>query len=265
MNKYRFYTNVPIVAFLATILLSACSPDPDEKLIVTRQDTISYGLGVAFAEKIPQNLKDNNIENIDFEYFLQGIKDYFDKESELKLTDDEVAHVVNKIIGKQIKEQQEQYVKENEGNIEKGNNFLTKNKKNRDVVEIKEGLQYKILDMGWGKLSPILTDTIFITFKVYNTNYDLIYDSKNKSDQTKIYLGNAIPALQEGLQRIKTGGSIRIFTSHEFAYGSTVYKQDLVKPYETLIFDVVVTKIRLNAQRLDEFNRLVEQEQNQNN
>lgn len=264
MKKIHFHTKIAL-AVLFPMVFSACAPDENEKLIVTRQDSTSYGLGVAFAQKIPQNLKDNNIENVDFDYFLQGIIDYFDKDAGVKLTDEEVDKILNVVIGKQIEQKQEQFVKENEPNIEKGNNFLDKNKQNADVVEIKPGLQYKILDLGWGKLSPILTDNILITFKVYNTKYELIYDSQKKSEQTKIYLGSAIPALQEALPKIKTGGSIRIFTSHEYAYGSTVYEQDLVKPYETLIFDVTLNKIILNAERLAEFNKLVEQEQNQNN
>lgn len=251
--------------FIVFALFSSCSPDENEKMIVTRQDSTSYSLGVAFAKKIPQNLKDNNIESVDFDYFLQGIVDYFDKEADVKLTDEEIEKITNAVFGKQIKEKQEEFVKANEPNIEVGQTFLEKNKGNRDVVEIKDGLQYKIMDMGWGKLSPLLTDYIIITFKVYNTKYELIYDSQKKSDQTKIYLGSAIPALQEVLPKIKTGGSVRIFTSHEYAYGSTVYEQDLVKPYETLIFDVTLTKIILNAARLAEFNKLVEQEQNKNN
>ncbi|MCQ2958783.1 MAG: FKBP-type peptidyl-prolyl cis-trans isomerase [Bacteroidales bacterium] len=254
--------------FLFGLLLStliSCTPDENEKLIVTRQDSTSYGLGVAFAKKIPQNLKDNNIENIDFEYFLQGIVDYFDKDVNVKLTDEEVNTILQKVIGKQVKEKQEKFVKNNEPNISVGQTFLEKNKQNKEVVEISNGLQYKIIDIGWGKLSPILTDTILITFKVYNTKFELLYDSKSKADLTKIYLGSAIPALQQVLPKVKTGGSVRIYTSHEFAYGSTVYEQDKVKPYETLIFDVTVNKIKLNSARLAEFNKLVEQEQNQKN
>lgn len=265
LKKMHFHTNIIALAALFPMLFSACTPDENEKLIVTRQDSTSYGLGVAFAQKIPQNLKDNNIENVDFDYFLQGIIDYFDKDSDMKLTDAEVEKIVNVVIGRQIEQKQEQYVKANEPNAEKGKTFLEKNKENSNVVELKDGLQYRILDLGWGKLSPILTDNILITFKVYNTKYELIYDSQKKSEQTKIYLGSAIPALQEALPKIKTGGSIRIFTSHEYAYGSTVYEQDLVKPYETLIFDVTLNKIILNAERLAEFNKLVEQEQNKNN
>lgn len=254
-----------LVAIGAISGLYACTPDENEKLIVTRQDSTSYGLGVAFAQKIPQNLKDNNIESVDFEYFLQGIVDYFDKNTTVKLTDDEVNKIVGAIIGKQVAEKQEQFVKANEVNIEKGETFLDKNKTNKDVVVLKDGLQYKIIDMGWGKMSPKTTDYILITFKVYNTKYELIYDSRKKSELTKIYLGSAIPALQEVLPKIKSGGSVRIFTSHEHAYGSTVYEQDLVKPYETLIFDVTLNKIILNAERLAEWNKLVEQEQHNNN
>ena len=265
MRNGKNIQKIILVTVIAIGSLSACTPDENEKLIVTRQDSTSYSLGVTFAQKIPQNLKDNNIENVDMDYFLQGIVDYFDKEQTVKLTDQEIDNIVNTIIGKQVQEKQEKFVEDNKPNIEKGKTFLEKNKENSNVIELKDGLQYRILDMGWGKLSPIKTDNILITFKVYNTKYELIYDSQKKSDQTKIYLGSAIPALQEVLPKIKTGGSVRIFTSHEYAYGSTVYEQDLVKPYETLIFDVTLNKIILNAERLAEFNKLVEQEQNQNN
>ncbi|MBO7055340.1 MAG: FKBP-type peptidyl-prolyl cis-trans isomerase [Bacteroidales bacterium] len=264
MRNSKKIQNVLIATLIALVSFSACSHDEKEKLIVTRQDSTSYSLGVTFAKRIPQNLKDNNIETVDFEYFLQGIVDYFDKETSVKLTDQEIDRIVNTIIGKQVQEKQEKFVEQNKPNIEKGKTFLEKNKENSNVIELKDGLQYRILDMGWGKMSPIKTDNILISFKVYNTKYELIYDSQKKSEQTKIYLGSAIPALQEVLPKIKTGGSVRIFTSHEYAYGSTVYEQDLVKPYETLIFDVTLNKIILSAERLAEWNKLVEQEQNQN-
>ncbi len=224
-------------------------------------DSISYGLGVAFAQKIPQNLQDNKIEEVDFEYFLQGIIDYFDKDVDLKITEEESNKILRTVLEAQARQEQEEFLQANEPNIQKGETFLEKNKQQTtDVIEVKKGLQYKIVDLGWGKLSPILTDTIFITFKVYNTNNVEVY---NSNGQVKLFLGGAIPALQEVLPKIKTGGNVRIYTSHEYAYGSTVYKQDLVKPYETLIFDVTVNKIRLNAERLAEFNKLVEKEQAQ--
>ncbi len=232
----------------------SCTPNENEKLIVTRKDSTSYSLGVAFAKKIPQNLTDNKIESVDFDYFIQGIYDYFDSTTKVKLSEEEIERIVSAVFQKQFKEEQQAFIQENEPNIAKGDTYLSTNKKNSDIVEIKPGLQYKIVDLGWGKLSPLVTDTIFITFKVYNTNNKLVYNS----DLLKIYLGSAIPALQEVLPHIKTGGNVKIFTSHEYAYGSTVYKQDLVKPYEALIFDVTLKKIKLNSERLAEYNRLVQ-------
>ncbi|MCQ2608241.1 MAG: FKBP-type peptidyl-prolyl cis-trans isomerase [Bacteroidales bacterium] len=234
--------------------LCSCTPDENEKLIVTRKDSTSYSLGVAFAKKIPQNLQDNKIESVDFDYFIQGINDYFDSTTKVKLSEEDINRIVSAIFKKQINDELETYVKENEPNIEKGETYLTTNKKSNDIIEIKPGLQYKIVDLGWGRLSPLVTDTIFITFKVFTTSNRLVYSS----DLTKIYLGSAIPALQQVLPHIKTGGNVRIFTSHEFAYGSTVYKQDLVKPYEALIFDVTLKKIKLNSERLAEYKRLVQ-------
>lgn len=261
MNFSHTYRALFFIITLLILTSTACSPDKDETLVVTRQDSTSYGLGVAFAKKIPQNLKDNNIESVDFKYFMQGIIDYFESNDNLQLTEEEISRILNEKMNKQLEENQKQYEQENLPNKKVGDAFLNQNKKDRTVIELKNGLQYKVIDQGWGKLSPLVTDTIFISFKVYTTNNELLYNSQDYSEMTKIYLGSAIPAFQEVLPQIKTGGSVRIFTSYEHAYGSIVYRKDKVKPYETLIFDVVVNKIRLNAQRLNEFNRLVELEQ----
>ena len=239
---------------------TGCSPEKDETLVVTRKDSTSYGLGVAFAKKIPQNLKENNIETVDFKYFMQGVMDYFDSSATLQLTEEEITRIINREINKQRETNQKNYEQENFPNKKNGDAFLNENKKDRTVIELKNGLQYKIIEPGWGKLAPLVTDTIYISFKVHTINNEMIYNSKDYSDMTKIYLGSAIPAFQEILPKIKTGGSVRIFSSYEYAYGSVAYQKDKVKPYETLIFDVEVCKIRLNAQRLIEFNRLTELE-----
>ena len=175
-----------------------------------------------------------------------------------QMTEEEITRVLNEEMNKQMAENQKQYEQENFPNKKAGEAFLNENKKDRTIIELKNGLQYKIIDPGWGKLAPLVTDTIFISFKVYTIKNELIYNSQDYSAMTKIQLGSAIPAFQEILPKIKTGGSVRIFTSYEYAYGSEVYKKDKVKPYETLIFDVIVNKIRLNAERLNEFNRLNE-------
>ncbi len=249
-----YYSRLALILAISIATVCSCTPDENEKLIVTRNDSTSYSLGVAFAKKIPQNLKDNKIESVDIEYFIQGINDYFDSSTKVKLPEEDINRIVSAVFGKQFKEEQAAYVKENEPNIEKGDSYLSANKKNNNIVEIKPGLQYRIVDLGWGKLSPLVTDTIFIAFKVYTTSNRLVYSS----DVTKLYLGSAIPALQQVLPLIKTGGNVKIFTSHEYAYGSTVYKQDLVKPYEALVFDVTLKKIKLNSERLAEYNRLVQ-------
>ncbi len=258
MNNSHTYRALFFIITTLILTITACSPDKDETLVVTRHDSTSYGLGVAFAKKIPQNLKDNNIESVDFKYFMQGIIDYFDSSGNLQMTEEEITRVLNEEMNKQMVENQKQYEQDNFPNKKAGEAFLNENKKDRTIIELKNGLQYKIIDPGWGKLAPLVSDTIFISFKVYTINNELIYNSQDYSAMTKIYLGSAIPAFQEILPKIKTGGSVRIFASYEYAYGSEVYKKDKVKPYETLIFDVVVNKIRLNAERLNEFNRLNE-------
>ena len=64
MRNSKKIQNVLIATLIALVSFSACSHDEKEKLIVTRQDSTSYSLGVTFAKKIPQNLKDNNFNAI---------------------------------------------------------------------------------------------------------------------------------------------------------------------------------------------------------
>lgn len=242
----------------ASFVLVSCSSKEENIVIATKTDSISYSLGVAFAKKIPQNIKDNQIEGVEYAYFAQGIADYLDSSKNIQLSEEEIENITTTIIQQKREERRKQFLEENKKNEAIGNEFLEKNKTNKNVIEILPGLQYKIIDMGWGRLSPQLTENIHVNFKIYNTNYELLYDSKTKANPTKIYLGSAIKALQKVLPNIKTGGSVRIFTTSEYAYGSTISEKDLVKPYETLIIDVELVKIILNKQRLEEFNRLVQ-------
>lgn len=257
---------IQILIVIGTLLMffASCSSNDKDFVIATKTDSISYSLGVVFGKKIPQNIKDNKIEGIEYSYFVQGIVDYMDSSRNLELSEDEIENITTEIIQRKKEDRQEKFLAENKNNEAIGNEYLEKNKNKQDVIEIKPGLQYKVIDMGWGRMSPQLTENIHINFKIYNTKYQLLYDSKNKANPTKIYLGSAIQALQEVLPRIKTGGSVRIFTTSEYAYGTTVSEKDLVKPYETLIIDVELVKIILSADRLAEFNRLVELEQEQN-
>lgn len=253
--------NLLIILSTSLVFCSSCTSDSKDIVIATKTDSISYSLGVAFGKKIPQNIQDNKIEGIEYAYFVQGIVDCLDSSKNLQLSEDEIERITTEIIQRKKDDRREKFLAENEKNETIGNEFLEKNKTSKDVIEIKPGLQYKILDMGWGRMSPQLTENIYINFKIYNTKYQLLYDSKNKANPTKIYLGSAIQALQEVLPNIKTGGTVRIFTTSKYAYGTTVSEKDLVKPYETLIIDVELVKLILNAERLAEFNRLVELEQ----
>src|SRR5690606_31370214 len=71
----------------------------------------------------------------------------------------------------------------------------------------------------------------------------LLYDSKSESrEPVSIILDSTILAWQKILPLYVTGGKVRIYASHEFAYGASYSKQMQIEPYATLIFDIELYK-----------------------
>ena len=238
--------------FCAIILLfsgSFCFMSCNESTTATRSlrtslDSTSYSLGMLFASKIPQNLQNNHVDSVSMQAFLQGLNDYFDTRNSTTFTQEQAQAIVNNYIQHLQENSVSYFLEQNQHLRAEGEAFLAKNRKNIDVFELKRGLQYQVFYGGWSQTKPTLTDTLLVHFKMMDLKQNVLFDSRTKSpDPIKLTLDSTIQAWQLVLPMMNMGARVRIFTSADFAYGTTPKQNDVVKPYQALIFDIDFVRI----------------------
>jgi len=117
--------------------------------------------------------------------------------------------------------------------------FLAKNAKAKGVVTTASGLQYKILDAGDKKATPIApTDTVTANYRgtlIDGTEFDSSY---SRGAPTPFPVNGVIKGWQEALVLMKPGAKWQLFIPPELAYGPR--GQGKIPPNSLLIFDLNV-------------------------
>ena len=137
-------------------------------------DSLCYALGT----RIAPNFKNSNIDTINYDAFVQGIKDYL-KKKPLKLNDS----VCNVVINTKLQELTSK-IANKEKSI--GKQFLDSNKTKQGIVTTASGLQYEVITMGTG-IKPTEQDTVVCHYK--GTIHPLItplVGNKKRSSETFI-------------------------------------------------------------------------------
>ena len=121
-----------------------------EKLI----DSVSYAVGLDIANRLELEYKD-----IDYQMLNQGIEDHF-AGNDLFLSDKEREAVIFNYNEKIVPKYRMDLEKKN---IQEGVKFLNENAKNKDVIEHRSGIQYKIIKDAAGS-KPKPTDLVRIHY-----------------------------------------------------------------------------------------------------
>ena len=242
-----FYT---LILFATIVVFTGCHEAKQEVELNSHYDSVSYSLGMLYAHKLPENLEENLIDSISYTLFVEGMKDFFNTQEENKISDETVVLITNAFQEKLQKKADSLFIDSHTVNIELGKAFLEQNKLVPGVSEIEPGLQHQVLSRGWGRQSPEHGDTVFVFYRVFSIENELLYDSRTESNQpVKIPLDSAVIAWQKVLPLYNTGGRTRIFTSHEFAYGTSYSEKLNIFPYSTLIFEVELQRfVRTNTE-----------------
>jgi FKBP-type peptidyl-prolyl cis-trans isomerase len=129
-------------------------------------------------------------------------------------------------------------------NVAANEEFLTKLKADKDVVELPSGLHYKIEKAGDGPY-PTASDTVTMQYvgKLINGNvFDNSY-RRNKPFEFAVGQGGLIPGMVEGIQKINKGGRITLFIPPQLAYGDEG-APGVIPPSALLVFDIEVLDIK---------------------
>jgi FKBP-type peptidyl-prolyl cis-trans isomerase FklB len=224
-----------VFSLISLFIISACSQDKKYASVKlkTKEDTVSYYLGLSFGGQLKQNKIDSLI-NLDA--FAKGFKE---------VTNSDTMPVSNFIIQtylstyfsdlqtSQLKAKYKDYIAQNKA-------FLDNNAKKDSVKTTPSGLQYIIVREGKGN-KPVMNDRIKVNYEGRLID-GTIFDSSYKRNEPAVFtVGQVIPGWNEAMQMMTVGSKWRVFIPENLAYGSQGVQ--VIKPFSTLIFDVELLEI----------------------
>ena len=193
-----------------------------------KMDTVSYSLGVLFA----QNFKNNEKLNLDGESMAKGFNDA------LKGKETISADKCNAIFSTFMSELNQ---KKFTVNIEKGKAFLAENAKKPGVKVTASGLQYEVIKEGTG-ITPKATDKVKTHYHGTLLDGKVFDSSVQRGEPIEFPCNGVIQGWQEALLLMKEGSKYKLYVPYNLAYGEKGAGGS-IGPYETLIFEVELIKV----------------------
>jgi FKBP-type peptidyl-prolyl cis-trans isomerase FklB len=129
-----------------------------------------------------------------------------------------------------------------EENKKKGDEFLAANKKQKGVVTLPSGLQYKVLKEGKGA-KPKATDIVTVHYRgtlIDGTEFD---SSIKRGEPANFRANEVIKGWTEALQLMPVGSKWQLFIPSDLAYGAQG-RPPVIAPNATLIFEVELLEIK---------------------
>ncbi len=191
-------------------------------------DTVSYSLGVLFA----QNFKNGEKINIDANAMAKGFQDAIAGTETIKVEQ------ANQLFSQYMAEASKSKFT---ATVEAGKKFLDENAKRPGVKVTASGLQYEVMVDGTGVI-PKATDKVTTHYHGTLLNGKVFDSSVQRGQPIDFPVNGVIQGWQEALQLMKTGSKWKLFVPYNLAYGERGAGAD-IGPYETLIFEVELLKV----------------------
>ncbi len=118
--------------------------------------------------------------------------------------------------------------------------FFAKLKDNKNIIMLKDGLRYEIVQPGTGAY-PSGTDRVKVNYTGTLINGSVFDSSVQRGQPAEFGLGEVIPGWTEGLQKINKGGKIKLYVPPDLAYGDE--GRTGIPPGSALIFDIELIDI----------------------
>ena len=223
-----------ILSMLFILMIMSCGNEPQRKSISTLNtfsDSTSYALGADLGE----NLKRQQVD-IDYDVFIAGLMD--GRETDLVMLDQKQRRDVMASLQRKIREQSKL---EGEKNLQVAEQFLEKNKKDRDDInETPTGLQYRVINEGSGD-RPNKTDRVKVHYVGRLIDGSVFDSSIERGEPTEFGLNQVIKGWTEGLQLMKVGAKYEFFIHPKIAYGAR--PRPTIPANSVLIFEVELLDI----------------------
>jgi FKBP-type peptidyl-prolyl cis-trans isomerase len=230
----------PFLLVLIFTLILGCetgAQNSGDVKLESQKDSISYFIG----SDIARSLVDIK-EEIDIDVLLRALRDGYEGQEPL-LTQAEMMATMQEFSNRMRKVREEKQQQEALDNKAAGEAFLEENKTKEGIMVTPSGLQYQVLEEGFGA-KPTASDRVTVHYRgtlIDGTEFDSSY--KNGQPIT-FSLGGVIPGWTEALQLMNTGSKYKLFIPSELGYGERGSGPNSpIGPNEVLIFEVELISI----------------------
>jgi FKBP-type peptidyl-prolyl cis-trans isomerase FklB len=196
----------------------------------SQKEKVSYIIGT----DIGGNLKRQSVD-VDPNILVRGIQDALSGAKPL-LSKEEIQETMV-AFQKEMADKQKQ----------RGEAFLSENKKKEGVKTLPSGLQYKVVKAGTGK-KPKVNDTVTVNYRgtlIDGTEFD---SSFRRGQPATFQVSGVIPGWTEAMQLMAEGAKWQLFIPPNLAYGERG-AGGLIGPNATLIFEVELISVQENKQK----------------
>ena len=114
--------------------------------------------------------------------------------------------------------------------------FLADNARQKGWIVRPSGLQFKIIQSGYGK-HPTATDTVKVYYTGTLINHT-IFDGTSPPLPASFKLGSVVPGWVEALQLMREGDHWLLVIPPQLGYGARGAGDGLIPPNQVLIFDI---------------------------
>jgi len=224
------------MALVLTVGAAGCqnSGKKGEVTLASKNDSVSYSLGVLIGESNKQQLKEApGGDQLSKEILISAFTKAFTGDS-LQIKPEKATATIQKFFTEITKI-------EGEKNLKAGEAFLAANKSKAGVVTLPDGLQYEIIKVGTGP-KPKAEDEVKCHY--HGTTIDgKVFDSSVERGQPANFTVNkVIPGWTEALQLMPVGSKWKLYIPASLAYGERAASKD-IKANSTLIFEVELLEI----------------------
>lgn len=206
---------------------------PQPVVLKTLMDSFSYAAGV----NVAKNMKEQGITDLNPALLARAMEDVF-KGRPIAASEEKLQASLNHQL--QNFADQKTLAQKSAGII-----FLQNNKKDKDVVTLPDGLQYKVIKAGDPNANkPGAFDTVVVNY--IGTLIDgKEFDNSYKRGQPAVFgVKQVIRGWQEILQLMPVGSHWKVFIPSELGYGEEGGPGGAVPPHAVMIFDITLEGIK---------------------
>lgn len=226
-----------LVIIMCMVLAASTVFAEEKQALTTQKEKLSYAIGIDMGTSLKKNAID-----VDPDILFKGIKDALSGGKQL-MTEQELKETIQAAQKELMAKQQEKMKALAEKNKKEGEEFLAANKKKKGVKTLPNGLQYKVLTEGKGKM-PKATDTVTVNYKgtlIDGTEFDSSYKRK---EPATFPVSGVIKGWTEALQLMRVGSKWELFVPADLAYGERGTMGGPIGPNAVLIFEVELLSIK---------------------